>query len=238
MTNRKKAYYGVSLGILMVDSTFTRFPGDIGNALTWPFPVQYKIVRGASPAEMIALEASDVLEPFKQAADELIRDGVDGITTTCGFLALYQKDLAAHCPVPVCTSALLQVPLVERLLPAGKRVGVLTYSAESLNAAHLEAVGVAPDTPIAGIPRDSAFFEWIMRGDNQVAYEDIRADALAAAGALLRDNPDVGAIVSECTNLTPFAADMEHAFGLPVYDMVSMVTWFQMGLKPRRFDRL
>ena len=82
MSNRKKAYYGVSLGILMVDSTFTRFPGDIGNALTWPFPVQYKIVRGASPAEMIALEASDVLEPFKQAADELIGDGVDGITTT------------------------------------------------------------------------------------------------------------------------------------------------------------
>ncbi|MEM7427495.1 MAG: aspartate/glutamate racemase family protein [Pseudomonadota bacterium] len=236
MTNRKKTYYGVTLGILMVDSMFTRFPGDIGNALTWPFPVQYKVVRGASPAEMISLEASDVLQPFKDAADELIEDGVDGITTTCGFLALFQKELAEHCPVPVCTSALLQVPLVERLIPAGQRAGILTYSAESLKPPHLEAAGVALDTPVAGIPRDSAFFRWIMEGQTDTPIEAIRDDAVSAAEALVRDNPEVGAIVSECTNLTPFAADIQAATGLPVFDMVSMVTWFQMGLKPRRFD--
>ncbi len=237
MNNRKKTYFGVDLGILMVDSTFTRFAGDIGNARTWPFPVQYKIVRGATPAEMISLEASDVLEPFKEAADELIRDGVDGITTTCGFLALYQKELAEHCPVPVCTSALLQVPLVERLIPQEKRVGILTYSAESLTAKHLETVGVATDTPVAGVPRDSAFFKWIMEGDDTVPYEDIRTDVVAVARKLVSDNPHIGAIVSECTNLTPFAADIEQELDLPVYDMVSMVIWFQMGLRPRRYNR-
>ncbi|MEM8645276.1 MAG: aspartate/glutamate racemase family protein [Pseudomonadota bacterium] len=232
MSNRKKTYHGVTLGILMVDSTFTRFVGDIGNAQTWPFPVQYKIVRGASPSEMISLEASDVLQPFKNAADELIADGVDGITTTCGFLALYQRELADHCPVPVCTSALLQVPLVERLIGEGQRAGILTYSAEALNAAHLEAAGVATDTPVVGIPPDSEFFRWIIEGDDQVEYEAIRADALAAAQRLVDENPDVGAIVSECTNLTPFAADIRKQTGLPVFDMVSMVSWFQMGLKP------
>ena len=131
---------------------------------------------------------------------------------------------------------LLQVPLVQRLLPPHKRVGVLTYSAESLHAAHLKAVGVDADIPVAGIPRDSAFFRWIMEGDDQVRIEDIRADAIATARTLVRENPDVGAIVSECTNLTPFAADIEQDLGLPVYDMVSMVTWFQMGLKPRRYS--
>lgn len=235
MTNRKKTYHGVTLGILMVDSTFTRFVGDIGNAQTWPFPVQYKIVRGASPAEMISLEASDVLQPFKDAADELISDGVDGITTTCGFLALYQKALAEHCPVPVCTSALLQVPLVQRLIPGNQRVGVLTYSAEALNAVHLEAAGVAADTPVVGIPRDSEFFRWIIEGDDQVPIEAIREDALAAAKRLVAEHPEVGAIVSECTNLTPFAADIRKETGLPVFDMVSMVSWFQMGLKPRTY---
>ncbi len=237
MTNRKKTYHGVTLGILMVDSTFTRFVGDIGNAQTWPFPVQYKVVRGASPSEMISLEASDVLQPFKDAADELISDGVDGITTTCGFLALYQKDLVDHCPVPVCTSALLQVPLVERLIPENQRVGVLTYSAEALNAAHLEAAGVAADTPVVGIPRDSEFFRWIIEGDDQVPIESIRDDALDAAKRLVAENPEVGAIVSECTNLTPFAADIRKETGLPVFDMVSMVTWFQMGLKPRSYQQ-
>ena len=49
----KRTYYGVPIGILMLDSKFERFNGDIGNAQTWPFPVQYKIVRGAVPNKVI-----------------------------------------------------------------------------------------------------------------------------------------------------------------------------------------
>ena len=30
---RARTYHGVSIGILMVNTRFTRFPGDIGNAL-------------------------------------------------------------------------------------------------------------------------------------------------------------------------------------------------------------
>lgn len=235
MTKGSKTYYGVSVGILMVDSTFRRFVGDIGNALTWPFPVQYKIVRGASPAEMIDLGNADVLTRFKEAADELIADGVDGISTTCGFLALFQKDLAGHCRVPVATSALLQVPMVERLLPEGKRVGILTYSAESLTADHLAAVGVDPDTPVVGMPRDSNFFRWIMEGDDTVPFDALRDEVLATARRLVAEHPDTGAIVSECTNLTPFSSDMVRATGLPVYDMVTLLNWFHAGLRPARY---
>ena len=177
---RRRTYYGVTVGILMVDSTFRRFVGDIGNARTWPFPVQYRVVRGATPAEMVDLENADVLDRFKAAADELVADGVDGITTTCGFLALFQKDLAEHCPVPVATSALLQVPMVERLIPAARRVGILTYSAEAMTPAHLESAGVAADTPVVGMPRGSEFYRWIMEGDDSVPFEVLRDEDLSA----------------------------------------------------------
>ena len=50
---RKRTYYGVPLGILMLDTQFERFNGDIGNAQTWPFPVQYKIVRGALDTQAV-----------------------------------------------------------------------------------------------------------------------------------------------------------------------------------------
>ena len=43
-----KTIYGASLGILSLDTKFPRIHGDIGNAETWPFPVLYKIVEGAS----------------------------------------------------------------------------------------------------------------------------------------------------------------------------------------------
>ena len=145
MPKRKRTYYGVPIGILMIETYFERFNGDIGNAQTWPFPVQYKHRHGRDAEQGDeTLNNRDMLERFKAAADELIAAGVDGITTTCGFLALYQQELAAHCSVPVATSALLQVPMVARILPRGKRPAILTFSAEGLTGKHLEAVGIDP----------------------------------------------------------------------------------------------
>ena len=43
------------IGILMLD-TSSRFPGDVGNARTWPFPVAYKVVRGAVPDRVTSRE--------------------------------------------------------------------------------------------------------------------------------------------------------------------------------------
>ena len=83
-----KALYGARVGILMLEARFPRIPGDMGNALTWPFPVLYKVVPGASPARVVFEKAEGLLDRFLDAAAELVRLGADGITTTCGFLSL------------------------------------------------------------------------------------------------------------------------------------------------------
>ncbi|MBB4302809.1 hypothetical protein GGD81_001845 [Rhodobium orientis] len=235
MHPRQKTYYGVSLGILMVNSTFQRYLGDIGNAMTWDFPVQYKIVTDAVPSKMTDLHNVSLLDPFKRAADELVAAGVDGITTTCGFLSIYQRELADHCPVPVATSSLLQVPMVERLLPSGKKVGVMTYNGDVLNGPYLEAVGIAQDTPVVGVPQDSNFVRWIKQGDTSVSYETLKEEVVATAKRFVADNPEIGAIVLECTNLAPFASYIVEATGLQVFDTVTMVNAFQASLKPRRY---
>ena len=49
-------------------------------------------------------------------------------------------------------------------------------------------------------------------------------------------HPEVGAIVLECTNMPPYAAAVQAAIGLPVYDIYSMITWFHAGLRPRAFS--
>lgn len=235
MRTRVKTYYGVSIGILMVNSTFQRYLGDIGNAMTWSFPVQYKIVHDAVPSKMTDLHNASLLEPFKRAADELIAAGVDGITTTCGFLSIYQRELADHCAVPVATSSLLQVPMVERILPTGKRVGIMTYNGDVLNGPYLDAVGIAQDTPVAGIPQASSFVRWIKEGDTSVSYETLRAEVVATASAFVIANPDIGALVLECTNLAPFSRAIAEATGLAVYDTVTMVNGFQASLRPRAY---
>ncbi|OVZ57333.1 hypothetical protein CDO44_19275 [Pigmentiphaga sp. NML080357] len=235
MVRRKKTFHGVTVGILMVKTGFCRLPGDVGHAGTWDFPVQYRVVEGATPDKMMALESSGLLDDFKAAARDLVDGGVDGIATTCGFLALYQRELAAACGVPVASSSLLQVPMVERLIAPGKRVGILTFSQESLHASHLEAVGVDAGTPVEGMPADSVFVTAIKSGDVASRYGEMRAEVLEAADRLLRSHPDVGAIVSECANMTPFSADIVERFGVPVFDGVSLINWFHAGLRPRRY---
>jgi hypothetical protein len=142
-----KAIYGAPLGILMLEARFPRIPGDMGNATTWPFPVLYRVVKGASPERVVLNQASGLLDAFLEAAADLVDQGAEAITTNCGFLALFQRELAAHVRVPVATSSLIQVPWVQATLPPGKRVGVITVSGGSLTPRHLQAAGGHRERP-------------------------------------------------------------------------------------------
>ncbi len=231
-----RAIYGAPLGILMLEARFPRIAGDMGNAGTWPFPVLYRVVRGASPSRVVEQGAAGLLDDFIAAGRDLIDLGAEAITTNCGFLAIFQAELAAALRVPVATSSLMQVPWVQALLPPGHQVGIVTVNAAGLTPAHLAGAGVPAGTPIAGCEGGREFFRVLIRAASEdMDVETARADVVAAAMALHDATPGLGAIVLECTNMPPYAADVAAATGLPVYDIYSMVTWFQAGLRPRRF---
>jgi hypothetical protein len=231
-----KSIYGAPLGILMLEARFPRIPGDMGNGETWPFPVLFRIVRGASPEKVVLLGARGLLPDFVAAAQELVDLGAEAITTNCGFLSLFQAELAAAVKVPVATSSLLQVPWVQAMLPPGQRVGVITVSRASLTRAHLAAAGVPPDVPVEGTEEGREFFRVLIKAETQdmdVALAE--QDILDAGRRLVARHPEVGAIVLECTNMPPYAAALREAVGLPVYDIYTLVNWFHGGLRPRRF---
>jgi Asp/Glu/hydantoin racemase len=230
-----KAVYGARLGILMLEARFPRIPGDMGNAQTWPFPVLYKVVRGASPQRVVRERAAGLLPAFLEAAQELVELGADGITTNCGFLSLYQSEIARRVGVPVATSSLLQVPFVQSLLPPGRRVGILTVSARDLSPEHLAAAGVAADTPVAGTEQGTEFTRVLIGNERELDAAKAEGDILAAGCELVRRHPAVGAIVLECTNMGPYARSLAEAVGLPVFDIVSFISWFHAGLSPRDF---
>jgi Asp/Glu/hydantoin racemase len=232
-----KAIYGAPLGILMLQARFPRIPGDMGNAGTWPFPVLYKVVRGASPERVVLNAAEGLLEAFLDAAAALVADGAEAITTNCGFLSLFQRELATHVKVPVATSSLIQVPWVQATLPPGKRVGVVTVSAKSLTPRHLEAAGVPLDTPFVGTEDGREFFRTLILGEQEDMDVDLaRQDILDAGRRLVDRHPDVGAVVLECTNMPPYAAALRDALGLPVFDIYSLITWWHSGIRPRVFN--
>jgi Asp/Glu/hydantoin racemase len=160
----------------------------------------------------------------------------EAITTNCGFLSVFQREIAAHVQVPVATSALIQVPWVQAMLPPGKRVGVITVSKSSLTPRHLEAAGVPLDTPIVGTEDGREFFRVLIHGEKDELDIGLAArDIIEAGQKLVAANPDLGAIVLECTNMPPYAHVLREVLGLPIYDIYSLITWLHAGLRPRDF---
>jgi hypothetical protein len=232
-----KTVYGARIGILILETQYPRIPGDPVNAMTWPFPVLYKLVENASPARVVEQRAAGLLEPFVAAGRELVAMGADGIVGNCGFLVLFQEEMAKQLGVPVAMSSLLQVPLVARLLPPGKRVGILTVNKTELSAAHLEAAGIDPTTPVASTEGGREFNRSMYKGGGAPTVDVAanEADVLDAGLGLVRDHPDIGAIVIECTRMVPYSRALAEATGRPVFDIYNFVTWFHAGLAPRDF---
>ncbi|SEC59275.1 hypothetical protein SAMN05444161_1437 [Rhizobiales bacterium GAS191] len=230
-----KAVYGAKLGILMLEARFPRIPGDMGNASTFPFPVLYKVVRGASPERVVRKRADGLLDAFLEAARELVELGADGITTNCGFLSLYQAELASHVGVPVATSSLMQAPLIQATLPAGQRVGILTISAASLTKEHLAKAGVPEGTPVIGTDGGQEFTRAILGDEPMLDVAAAERDILDAGTELLARHPETGAVLLECTNMAPYALALSEHLRRPVFDIVSFMAWFHSGLRPREF---
>ena len=231
-----KAVYGAAIGILMLEARFPRIPGDIGHAGTFPFPVLYKVVAGASPDRVVRRRAEGLLDAFLEGARELVAMGADGITTNCGFLSLFQRELAGACDVPVATSSLMQAPFIERLLPPGQRVGILTVSAASLASEHLKQAGVSPDTPVRGTDGGREITRVLLGDEELLDVAAARHDVLDAGEALVQQHPEVGAVLLECTNMCPYARALREHIGRPVFDMYNFIAWFQGGLTPRSWN--
>src|SRR2546428_473177 len=224
--------YGFAVGILMLDTQFPRIPGDMGNAATFPFPVRYHRVPGADPDLVVRRGAAGLMPAFVEGAKRLESEGVGAITTNCGFLVKFQRELAAAVKVPVFTSALLLVPLVHRMLPPGRRVGIMTVNAGTLTREHLDGAGIGSDMPIAvaGMEAEEEFTRVLLGNELVLDVDAAREEHVRVARRLVAEHSDISAIVLECTNMPPYAADIQRETGLPVFDIVSLVTMVHTAL--------
>ncbi len=228
---------GYDIGILTLETQLPRIPGDIGNAFTFPFPVRYYVVKGAFPERVVKEGDPALLQPFIEGAQFLEREGVKAITTSCGFLALFQREMAAAVNIPVFTSTLLLVPLVYRMLRPDQQVGILTVHAPSLSPRHLEAVGVV-NIPlvIMGTEQGKEFTRVMLDNEPSLDVEQAQEDLVQAALCLVHTHPQVGAIVLECTNMPPYAQKIQQAVGLPVFDIVNLIEMMYRAVHLRSYS--
>lgn len=220
-----QAWYGESIGILILDASYPCVPGNVGNASTFSFPVRYEKVQGASIDRLLNKQDPELATPFIQAARNLRDHGVKAITGACGFMAFFQQEVAAGIDIPVFLSSLLQIPFIHQI--TGKKVGIITANASCLTPKHFQATGIPQSLPmvIAGMENQTEFREAVLEEKGSLDSSKIEQEVMQVAKKLVASNPDVGAILLECSDLPPYAKAIQQAVDLPVFDFFTMINY-------------
>lgn len=216
-----------------------KIPGNIAHPETFDFAVDYERITGAHYQTVVVQPNAEVLASMADAARAMERRGIQAILTSCGFNAVFQRELASAVDVPVFASALLQVPLVHCMLKRDQCVGIITAAEEHLTTAHLTSVGITDEMPICitGLENSTEFSRILSDPNAEPVVDKLESEIIDLARRLMAENRGTGAIVLECTDLPPFAAALRRALCVPVFDIVSLANWVYESICGDRWNR-
>ena len=229
--------YGEAVGILAMENYVPYVPGDVANATTYRYPVRYRRVPGLTPERIFAHDRG-LLESVREACFELQAEGVRAITGDCGFMLLFQEELAGALRVPVFLSSLLQLPFMEQLLGPGEKIGVVTANSASLDSAFIATSGISSveRTAVEGLEDAPHFVQAVLREEGELDTERLEREVKEAVSRLIEREPKVTLLLLECSLLPPYGAAVREATGLPVFDYVTMIDYVYSTVVKQRFS--
>ena len=79
------------------------------------------------------------------------------------------------------------------------------------------------------------FYDAIHAEKGFLDFDKVEAEVVEVTGNLLKEHPDIKAILFECTDLPPYASAVQAAFGLPIYDFSTMINYVYSATVRKRF---
>ena len=230
-----QAIAGAAVGILVLDLSYPIMPGNVANAATWDFPVFFKVLKGTTTSQILGADPA-LLDMIIEGGRELEEQGVRAIIGACGYFANYQMEAAAALDVPVFLSSILQVPIMAQSLKPHQKVGIICAKADSLTPKLLGANGVTDIDRLAIVgAQDLPEFQNLLDCTGRFNSRQLEAELVGLAEQLIADNPDVGAILLECSDMPPYAWTIQNAVKRPVFDFTTLINFVQTALVRRPF---
>jgi hypothetical protein len=130
------------------------------------------------------------------------------------------------------------VPIVLGALQPQQRLGIVCAKESSLDRRVLAAVGIPEGAPIvvAGMEHSPAFRGAILEDQGWMDLDQVQDEVVGVAVRLVRDHPEIGALLLECSDLPPYARQIQDATGLPVWDYVTLIDWIHASVVRRAYD--
>ena len=218
----------VPQGLLQLET----MPGNSTNPASYPFPVRLVEVQGANAETVILHPSRLILDRMIALVKQLEQEGVRAVTTSCGFNAIFQKELADAVDIPVFTSSLLQVPFAQAIVGKHRSVGIITANRASLTDEHLRACGITPEINchLHGLEECRQWRKIYEQPEEPFDLDAVSQEIMGAVEAAIAARPDTGIILLECTDLPPFAQAIRDRFALPVLDVNSLIGYVALSL--------
>ena len=206
--------------------------GNSTNPASYTYPVRFHPVMGANAQTILLNPSQKVLGTMIEDARMLVAEGVAAITTSCGFNAVFQRQLAASVDVPVMSSSLMQVPLLQQALAPGAEICVITANAGALRPEHFAGAGIQSlDTVhVVGLEQYPEWNRIFSDPQRDIDLGIVECEVVDAAQRALKLHPGIRAFVLECTDLPPFSVNIRAATGLPVMDFITMIDYLNACL--------
>ncbi|MFC1532475.1 aspartate/glutamate racemase family protein [Thermodesulfobacteriota bacterium] len=235
---KSQVSYGEAIGILLMETFIPFPPGDVGNATTFSFPVRYKVVKGASVERLVNKADPTLIKPFIDAGWDLIKEGVRAITGDCGFMILYQDELAKEFPVPVFMSPLLQIPFILKMLGPQDKVGIVCATSKGLTEKHLKMAGLEEldRVSVVGMQSEKEFYKTIFEETGLLDFNKIEQEVVKVCKGLVEKDRNIKVLLLECSDLPPYAASVQKVVNMPVFDFTTMINFVFSALIRKRFD--
>jgi hypothetical protein len=89
---------------------------------------------------------------------------------------------------------------------------------------------------VRGMEDEPHFKKAILDEDSDLDSDRITAETIAVVKKMVKDHPDMGAIILECSMLPPYSKAVQEATGLPVFDFINMIDYVQRGTHARSYE--
>lgn len=236
--------YGMGLGIMILDEVYPGFPGDLRNASGFQYPIQYEIIKNVDINKLVfGKDKSPCLQPILDAAKKLESMGCKAIAAECGYFAYFQKDVAGYVDIPVFMSSLLQVPFIQKLIGPNKSVGIVCAFQKYLTDVHLKNVGIDLNSNFViqgaaeyGCTQFDNLWDYKKRpAVPQAYYDKAEEDMVSLCKELVEKNPNIGAIMLECTGMQPFGRAIQREVDLPVFSWGTLLDYAYSAVNHRDY---
>ena len=206
--------------------------GNSTNPESFEFTIRYSRVKGANIHTILENPCQETLQSMIDEAQKMEEQGIKAITTSCGFNAVFQRELSDSVNIPVFTSSLMQVPLIQHMLTEQQSVGIITAKKLALSEKHLENAGITKQmrVQIKGLEDCSEWNKIFSAPEQDIDIPTVERDVVSSACSMMK-KADIGAFVLECTDLPPFSNAIRKATGRPVFDFVTLTNFVHQGIR-------